>query len=145
EGLLWGKNPLVLLQRLRAELHARYTSRWHDWASLVVYEELPQSWFEQLDTLRYSQSKRAMNAVLERIDIAVQKTVENSQSESLETLEEDLQRAVHRLPLNGHYGVECLGLRASSLKRRARAAFTLSGAKSPRYLQHSREQYELLD
>jgi beta-lactamase superfamily II metal-dependent hydrolase len=145
EGLLWGKNPLVLLQRLRAELHARYTSRWHDWASVVVYEALPQSWFEQLDTLRYSQSKRAMNAVLERIDIAVQKTVENSQPESLERLEEDLQRAVDRLPLNGHYGVECLGLRASSLKRRARAAFTLSGAKSPRYLQRSRDQYELLD
>jgi len=145
EGLLWGKNPLVLLQRLRAELHARYTSQWHDWASLVVYEALPQSLFEQLDTLRYSQSKRASDAVLERIDIAVQKTVEDSESESLEKLEADLQQAVDRLPMNGHYGVECLGLRASSLKRRARAAFTLSGVRSSRYLKHPQDQYELLD
>ena len=27
-GLLWGGNPLLLLQQIRAELHARYTSRW---------------------------------------------------------------------------------------------------------------------
>ena len=37
--------------RLRAELHARYTSRWHDWASLVVYEALPQALGEQLDAV----------------------------------------------------------------------------------------------
>ena len=40
-GLLWGENPLVLLQQLRAELHVRYTSSWHDWASLVVYRGAP--------------------------------------------------------------------------------------------------------
>ena len=62
-GLLWGENPLVLLQQLRAELHVRYTSSWHDWASLVVYEALPQALSEQLDALRYSQAKRAINAV----------------------------------------------------------------------------------
>jgi hypothetical protein len=64
KGLLWGKNPLVLLQQLRSELHARYTSTWHDWASLVVYEALPQAWSEQLDALRYAQTRRAINAVL---------------------------------------------------------------------------------
>ena len=42
---------------LRAELHARYTSTWHDWASLVVYEALPQALGDQLDALRYRQSQ----------------------------------------------------------------------------------------
>ena len=51
QGLLWGEHPLVLVQRLRAELHARYTSIWHDWASLVVYEALPHAINEQLHTL----------------------------------------------------------------------------------------------
>jgi hypothetical protein len=64
-GVLWGRNPLVLLQQLRAELHARYTASWHDWGSLVVYEALPQALAEQLDTLRYHQAKRAVQAVLE--------------------------------------------------------------------------------
>ena len=70
-GLLWGGNPLLLLQEIRAELHARYTSRWHDWASLVVYEALPQALGEQLDRVRYFQSRRALDAALERIDRAV--------------------------------------------------------------------------
>ena len=46
----------------------------------------------------------------------------------LEVLGQDYVRtarakgAVERLPLGGQYGVECLGLRASSLKRLAQAA-----------------------
>ena len=48
-GLLWGAHPLPLMHEIRAELHARYTSRWHDWASLVVYEALPRALDEQLD------------------------------------------------------------------------------------------------
>jgi len=71
EGLLWGEHPLVLVQRLRSELHARYTSTWHDWASLVVYEALPQALGIQLDALRYRQTRRAMDAALECIDRAV--------------------------------------------------------------------------
>ena len=40
-GLLGGEHPLVVLHRVRAELHARYDTNWHDWASVVVYEALP--------------------------------------------------------------------------------------------------------
>jgi hypothetical protein len=128
-GLLWGENPLVLLQQLRAELHVRYTSSWHDWASLVVYEALPQALSEQLDDLRYSQAKRAINAVLERIDIGVQEISKDPKSESLAELDEAIERAVRRLPINGQYGVECVGIRSSSRKRLAEAAFTLASAR----------------
>ncbi|MEO8751895.1 MAG: CHAT domain-containing protein [Casimicrobiaceae bacterium] len=128
-GLLWGEHPLLLLQRLRAELHARYTSTWHDWASLVVYEALPHTLGLQLDALRYEQTRRAMNAALERIDRAVQ----GKSNESLDVLNMAIEKAVQQLPLAGQYAVECLGLRASARKRLAQAAFTLaaqaSGAK----------------
>jgi hypothetical protein len=145
KGLLWGKNPLVLLQQLRSELHARYTSTWHDWASLVVYEALPQAWSEQLDALRYAQTRRAINAVLERIDIAVRRAAQQPNANSFEELDKDIERAVKRLPLGGQYGVECLGLRASSLKRLAQAAFTLAEQISSENRRYWRDEYELLE
>jgi beta-lactamase superfamily II metal-dependent hydrolase len=52
---------------------------------------------------------------------------------------------VERLPLGGQYGVECLGLRASSHKRLAEAAFTLSGQTSSGSGGRWRDEYELLD
>ena len=122
QGLLWGEHPLVLLQRLRAELHARYTSVWHDWASLVVYEALPQALADQLDTLKYLQARRAIDAGLQRFDLAVR----GRDGDSLAGLDEAIERAVGRLPLGGSYGVECIGLRASSMKRRAQCAFTVA-------------------
>ena len=127
DDLLWGEHPLVLLQRLRAKLYALYTSSWHDWASLVVYEALPQVLTSQLDALRYAQAKRAINAVLERVDLAVRKPTEQERRQSLEGLDQRIQQAVERLPLSGRYGVECIGIRASSRKRLAEAAFKLSG------------------
>lgn len=136
-GLLWGQNPLVLLQQLRAELHVRYTSSWHDWASLVVYEALPQALAEQLETLRYFQAKLAINAALERID----RKVRGLDAETpLDTLVARVEHAVSRLPLKGQYTSECLGIRASSRKRLAQAAFALSeeGASD-------RDPYDLLD
>ena len=119
EGLLWGKNPLVLLQQLRAELHARYTASWHDWASLVVYEALPQALPDQLEALRYHQAKRAIQAVLERIDIAVQiaadpltnasRVLEPLTNASLKELDEKIESILGRLPLDGQYAAECIG------------------------------------
>jgi hypothetical protein len=125
-GLLWGEHPLLLLQRLRAELHARYTSSWHDWASLVVYEALPLKLGDQLYFLRYHQSRRAVDAALERIDL----TVQDPSRQSLPELNHAVQLAVRQLPLEGQYAVECLGLRASANKRLAQAAFTLAGRSS---------------
>ena len=142
-GLLRGENPLVLLQQVRAGLHARYTAVWHDWASLVVYEALPEALPGQLDALQYFQSRRAVDCVLERIDIAVRKGGENHAL--LAALEEQLETALQQLPLNGQYRVECLGLRASSRKRLAQAAFTLAASADPAGVQRWRDPYELLD
>jgi CHAT domain len=138
EGVLWGRNALVLLQQLRAELHARYTSSWHDWASLVVYEALPQSIPDQLETLRYHQAKRAIQAVLERIDMAVQIGAESLTKDSLRELDERIESALGRLPLHGQYAAECIGIRASSRKRLAQAAFTAR-------IEGWGEPYELLE
>jgi beta-lactamase superfamily II metal-dependent hydrolase len=126
QGLLWGEHPLLLLQRLRAELHARYTSNWHDWASLVVYEALPLKLADQLYFLRYHQSRRALDAALEKIDL----TVQDQTKQSLPELNDAVQLAVRQLPLEGQYAVECLGLRASANKRLAQAAFALAARSS---------------
>jgi beta-lactamase superfamily II metal-dependent hydrolase len=143
QGLLWGQHPLVLLQQLRAELHARYTSSWHDWASLVVYEALPQALPEQLETLRYFQTKRAINAVLERIDQTVRKS--DSTLDALKALDKEIESAVGRLPLRGPYAAECVGIRASSRKRLAQAAFRLSSDATRKEIERWRDPYELLD
>lgn len=132
-GLLWGDHPLVLLQEIRAELHARYTSRWHDWASLVVYEALPRNMPEQLDRTRYFQAKRAVEAALERIDGAVERSgvsVEKAEGPaadaSLAELHDATARAIAELPIEGPFAVECIGLRASAAKRLAGAAYALA-------------------
>lgn len=141
KGLLWGQNPLLLLQQLRAELHARYTATWHDWASLVVYEALPLALNEQLEKLKYHQARSAMNAALQGIDLAVQAR----NRDALRQLDDDVAYAVDRLPLNGHYAVECLGLRASSNKRLAQAAHTLASQEAANGGERWREPYDLLD
>jgi len=141
-GLLRGEHPLVLLQQLRAGLHARYTAAWHDWASLVVYEALPQALGDQLEAVRYFQAKRALDCVLERIDIAVRKT--GQQVESVAALEKDLEAALQRLPLSGPYHIECLALRASSRKRLAQAAFTLASSTGSADAERWKDPVDLL-
>ena len=120
-GLLWGDHPLVRLHEIRAELHARYTSRWHDWASLVVYEALPANILEQLGRTRYFQAKRAVDAALERIDVGVERG-----AASLAELFAATTRAVAELPDDGPFAVECIGLRASAAKRLAGSAYALA-------------------
>lgn len=125
QGLLWGEHPLHVLQQARSELHARFNTNWHDWASVVVYEALPTNLEEHLDVLRYGQARRAINAALERIDLAVASSATAS-LESLVAMRDAVGAAVERLPLGGQFAVECVGLRASSRKRLAQAAFTLA-------------------
>jgi hypothetical protein len=143
-GLLWGEHPLHVLQQARAELHARYNTNWHDWASVVVYEALPPTLDDQLDTLRYAQARRAMNAALEWIDKAVGSN-QLTTPESLEALNHAVSYAVDRLPLDRQYTVEGIALRASSLKRRAQAAFTLAGNTQALQGGALSDQYDLLD
>ena len=143
QGLLWGGHPLILLQQIRAELHARHTSRWHDWASLVVYEALPRDAADQLERTRYFQAKRAVDAALERIDVVVERidafverddvaarsTKGDAAEASLVQLYDAIARAIDHLPTEGPFAVEGIGLRASAHKRLARAAFALAAKK----------------
>jgi beta-lactamase superfamily II metal-dependent hydrolase len=124
EGFLWGDHPLVLIQQLRAELHARYTALWHDWASLVVYEALPSTLNEQLDRVRHAQGRRALNAAFERSDRAISDPP-SATSISLTALDAALDRALRRLPVSGPFAIECVGLKASASKRVAERIFAL--------------------
>jgi hypothetical protein len=145
QGLLWGAHPLVLIQQLRAELHARYTTTYHDWASLVVYEALPRSLEDQLDGLRFRQAKRAMDAALQRVDLAVARAA--SDPPALADAVRAAEGAIARLPLAGRYAVECLGLRGSAGKRLAQAAHTLAGpsARAGHPGGWNGDPYDLLD
>jgi beta-lactamase superfamily II metal-dependent hydrolase len=145
EGLLRGEHPLVLLQQLRAELHARYTTTYHDWASLVVYEALPRALSEQLESLRYQQAKRAMDAALQRVDRAV--AASGTSQSAVRDAEQGAKDAIERLPHTGRFAVECLGLRGSARKRLAHAEHKrvlLSGAQGAAARQAT-HVYELLD
>ena len=124
-GLLRGDNPCSLLHTIRTELHSRLTSHAHDWASLVVYEALPPDLSDQLVEARYQQGKRAINAALEHVDQAVAGELGAGPDE---VRNDELAKAVldasNRLPIQGRFAMECLGLRASSRKRLAEAEFS---------------------
>ncbi len=125
KGLLWGDHPIQVVLQARMELHARYTSTWHDWASLVVYEALPRALAEQLDVLRYKQARRALMGALQWLDLAVEQAARQHGEREAGALLNDpvgaVEAAVQRLPLNGRFAADCLGLRASSRKHLAHA------------------------
>ena len=123
-GLLRGESPHVLAHQTRSALHARYGADSHDWASLVVYEALPTNIDTQLENVRYRQGKRRLEAALQRVDLVVMGDHLGDETASqFNALEKDVLEAVEALPYAGAYAVECRGLRASSMKRLAQAAF----------------------
>jgi hypothetical protein len=63
-GQLGGEHPLVSLYDVRRLLHSRMSGEVHDWASLVVYEAFPPDLPEQLEKLRYWQTRSAQNSAL---------------------------------------------------------------------------------
>ena len=85
---------------------------------------------DQLDLLRYSQARRAMNAALERIDVAILSS-DPITRDRLAALGRDVSYAVDRLPLAGQFTVECIGMRASSQKRWAEAGSELLKRSPP--------------
>jgi len=119
KGLLWGENPLPLLQRIRTELHSVYADRSHDWASLVVYEALPPNLEEQLRSVEYACSRRALDAALKDYQEAVEGGGSAPGEEVLAQLLQRVERARGRLPATGPYAMEGLGLSAASRKRQA--------------------------
>jgi beta-lactamase superfamily II metal-dependent hydrolase len=147
KGLLWGENPWWLLNQIRSELHSRYTTNSHDWASLVVYEALPANLPDQLEAVRYQQARRAINAALENVDLAVREKGERLSGERHQELVNQVRCAEEHLLLDGHFAMECLGLRASSAKRLAQAEYNLARqeATPAERTRHLGECYNLLD
>ncbi len=133
---LWGRNPLVGLYKLRSDLHSMFRST-HDWASLVIYESLPDDLDAELEELRYRQAKLAVEAALGEADreIATGKTLDLARRKQLF---KRVDVANSHLPRCGRFTIEALGLMGSSAKRRAQAEFNAG-----RELQ-ARERYDRL-
>jgi beta-lactamase superfamily II metal-dependent hydrolase len=122
-GLLKGDHPLILLHRIRTDLHGRLSARSHDWASLVVYEALPPALEEQLEEVRYRQGMRAVWISFDQLDAAMIESSDQLPPERHKELASRVEQRADELPLDGPFRLECLGLRAGSYKRLAEAAF----------------------
>ncbi len=125
-GLVDGEDPWILLHRIRTDLHGRFAKNTHDWASLVVYEALPDNLDSQLEVLRYHQQKRAIYLLLDQVNSAVGASQPADTGENYRQLVKSVHHACDKLPLGGEFRAECLGLRASSRKRLAQAEYDLS-------------------
>jgi hypothetical protein len=131
EGQLWGEHPLVTLYDIRFRLH-KYQDV-HDWASLVVYEALPSDLRDQLEHVRYWQTRRAQDHVLDQLEQLAQDVSRGAAGPSDDRASYDERSAIatdygNRLPRTGPYTLECAGLRAAGQKRIAQAAFQIAVA-----------------
>jgi hypothetical protein len=136
-GQLSGEHPLVSLYEVRRLLHSRMSAEVHDWASLVVYEAFPSDLPEQLEEVRYSQTRSAQNNALNRIEALVDQPASDqsplsateggdSTRHRYDELRTGVEQASMQLPDRGPYALECAGLRAAGQKRLAEAAFFIA-------------------
>lgn len=122
-GVLRGDHPLILLHRIRTDLHGRLGARAHDWASLVVYEAFPDALEAQLEELRYYQGREQVYVSFEQLDRAMLASQDDLPPDRHEALAARVFRTTRNLPDDGPFRLECLGLRAGSFKRLAQAEF----------------------
>ncbi len=121
---LRGVHPLKTMYELRLRLHSELGRDYHDWASLVVYEALPDDFEFQCSELRYWQARRALDVALLRLrlDISPEEIARvlpegpnGAVVGSKPTWFTDLEAASKALPTSGPYSVECLGLPVTQL------------------------------
>lgn len=72
EGLLWGKDPRILLYDLRRRLYTQFREN-HDWASLTAYVSLPPDIDKQLEDVQVEQAMESINAAMEHADVATRR------------------------------------------------------------------------
>jgi beta-lactamase superfamily II metal-dependent hydrolase len=137
DGQLWGVHPLVSLYEVRMRLYGKLGRETHDWAALVIYEALPSDFAAQLDDLRYWQVRRALDCALTRAEALVADGDSDLESRYSEQANR-VGAVVARLPTEGPYTIECVGLRAAAAKRLGLVAFQL--ALSPGAAEPSRER-----
>jgi hypothetical protein len=143
-GQLAGEHPLVSLSEVRRVLATQFGDE-HAWASIVVYEALPDDFEVHLQQTRYWQSRRAHETALQRLERLA--TSDPSRADVLarsgnpfatdfvsptpdahEAAMAQVAAAEAALPTTGPFAVECDGLRAAGAKRAAEVAFWLAEA-----------------
>lgn len=128
--MLWGKNPYCILHQLRSELYQNNSGKNHDWASLVVYENLPDNLEEQLNPVRYEQTRQAINRIMADVDEQIGKeriTITHSEIDQRFT---EINELYQHFPNSHSYQIETLGLKGAIAKRRAEALFKVSTKSS---------------
>jgi hypothetical protein len=139
EDLLWARHPLWSMHRIRSHLFGAHSPANHDWGTLVVYESLPQDFDEQLRDFQYRQAKAAIDAAINDFDAALAEPLakQAAPARSIEVCRERVTVAQGRLPLDGVYRAEGLGLLGSSFKRLAESEFRNRPRDRPAWAQSS--------
>ena len=124
--LFWGEHPFAVLARVRAELHAEMSFT-HDWASLVVYEALPEGMPEQLERVMYERTAAALRAALDdytaRSDTLSSGEFELADVDARDRARDAAARVLDRLPTSAAYEIDRMSLRATFHKRIALVQF----------------------
>ncbi|MEO6654056.1 MAG: CHAT domain-containing protein [Ilumatobacteraceae bacterium] len=143
-GEMRGIHPFETLTKVRRLLATQFADE-HAWASLVVYEALPENFDSCLSELNYWQSRRAHENAMTQIERSVlsdESRMDELQRSGVPFADDfrspapaDLAAAFRRvgaaaeqLPCTGFYAVECDGLRAAGAKRTAEVAYWLGRA-----------------
>ena len=142
-GLLKGDHPLPLLHRIRNDLHGRLSIGTNDWASLVVYEALPDDLAKQLEELRYLQGMRAVHVAFGQLERAMRAAHDRLALDEHRDRARRVEALVAALPFDGPYRLQCLGLRAGSSKRLAEASFGTAQALVARLAPKGREGHDV--
>jgi beta-lactamase superfamily II metal-dependent hydrolase len=121
---LAGAHPLLSLYRARLTLHAHNSRRFHDWASLVIYEALPPNLTDQLYDVQYLQKSAVLDRALTSLEDACLNEAWTAAQHG--SLVEEVERARQDLPDIGPYAAECVGLQAASWKRIAHVDYTMA-------------------
>ena len=69
QGLLWGKDPRLLLDDLRRRLHSELPLK-HDWACLTAYASLPATFDRQLSAIQIDQVMLSIEVAMNLADRA---------------------------------------------------------------------------
>jgi hypothetical protein len=143
-GQLAGEHPLVSISQVRRVLATQFGDE-HAWASIVVYEALPDDFESHLQEMQYWQSRRAHETALQRLERLATSDTDRAAllartggpfDHDFVSPTSDVHRAAMALvataeaalPASGPFTAECDGLRAAGAKRMAEVAFWLAEA-----------------
>ncbi|MEN6374634.1 MAG: CHAT domain-containing protein [Smithella sp.] len=121
QRMLWGEDIRIIQHSLRSKLHALCPDT-HDWASLVMYANLPPDIDQQLLDIRYYQARRAIDCALDRIDESIDSKIPLGETE-MERLLKRVDEAASQMPTTEGYETEGMGMLASTEKRKAEMCF----------------------